>query len=511
MDQVSEARSDVPRASGTAWLDLARPTSDVPIVLLWLGGSLLALLLLKVDVAVGLVTAIGTGLCVGALSLMRAPYTTHLAPVNAHSTVRAIACWLNQHELYLLLAFSPLFLVPLRPFAFVVALIPLLALARWLARGYLTLDAPLNLPALLLLLLMGPSFFVAADWELAWPKVVGLLFGIGLYLAILNLPAESDITRLSQALAVTGFAVVLIALVGTDWPLVGKLPIYENIYQILPRLIHALPPSISRVSTINPNETGGVLDWIAPFLIALWVGQFSARTRTGWLWRAFLIAAIALSSAVLFLTQSRGAIVAFTVTLAILVAIYVRPFRWLLLAAVLVASLAVIVMGPGAVVEAVVGAEPNRLSNSTELNLHGRMLIWQQALAAVRAYPLFGVGLNQFDLVRNQVGVAAPDLQDRLVIHAHNTYLQSAIDFGLPGLVAYVALLTGALGVLLIILRDQQSRAAHALAAALFVGLLAHQLLGLTDAITLGAKPGFILWALLGATAWLWVNRRANP
>jgi len=45
------------------------------------------------------------------------------------------------------------------------------------------------------------------------------------------------------------------------------------------------------------------------------------------------------------------------------------------------------------------------------------------------------------------------------------------------------------------------------LTAGLFSGMLAHQVYGLSDAITLGAKPGFALWIILGMVAALYTKR----
>ena len=95
-----------------------------------------------------------------------------------------------------------------------------------------------------------------------------------------------------------------------------------------------------------------------------------------------------------------------------------------------------------------------------------------------------------------------------MVVHAHNNYLQAAVDYGLPGFAAYVALLVSVFGSLWALMRHSREHATRYLAAALAAGLLAHQLYGLTDAITLGAKPGFIFWCFLGVAGCLVVRER---
>jgi len=48
------------------------------------------------------------------------------------------------------------------------------------------------------------------------------------------------------------------------------------------------------------------------------------------------------------------------------------------------------------------------------------------------------------------------------------------------------------------------------LALGLFGGLLAHFLFGLTDAVALGAKPGFLFWWLLGMVCGLYEQTRTR-
>ena len=90
------------------------------------------------------------------------------------------------------------------------------------------------------------------------------------------------------------------------------------------------------------------------------------------------------------------------------------------------------------------------------------------------------------------------------VPHAHNNLLQVGVDLGIPGLVGYVGMLVVFALCAWKIHRVSKSRSLRLLTGGLFAGMLAHQVYGLTDAITLGAKPGFLLWFLWGLMAALW-------
>jgi putative inorganic carbon (HCO3(-)) transporter len=78
------------------------------------------------------------------------------------------------------------------------------------------------------------------------------------------------------------------------------------------------------------------------------------------------------------------------------------------------------------------------------------------------------------------------------VAHAHNHLLQVALDIGLPGLVAYLALWCGAAALLISVYRN--SRVISGLAA----GMVAYFAFGTSDAIALGAKVGIFFWVALG-------------
>jgi len=92
-------------------------------------------------------------------------------------------------------------------------------------------------------------------------------------------------------------------------------------------------------------------------------------------------------------------------------------------------------------------------------------------------------------------------MQPFLFRSSHNIFLQVAIDLGLPGLAAYLALVLSFGFVAWRTHRQVADRMLRSLVAGLAAGFLAHHVYGLTDAITLGAKPGLIFWAFIGLIA----------
>jgi putative inorganic carbon (HCO3(-)) transporter len=119
---------------------------------------------------------------------------------------------------------------------------------------------------------------------------------------------------------------------------------------------------------------------------------------------------------------------------------------------------------------------------------------------AIQDFPFTGVGLGTF---RRVVGLLyplftiSPDID---IAHAHNIFLQVALDVGVPGLIAYLALLWVAGAVAWHVARGGPPLL-QALAIGLLAALVSLHLYGLTDALALGSKPGLAFWMILGLLA----------
>jgi hypothetical protein len=81
--------------------------------------------------------------------------------------------------------------------------------------------------------------------------------------------------------------------------------------------------------------------------------------------------------------------------------------------------------------------------------------------------------------------------------HSHQTYLQVALDLGLPGLVSYLALLGGTLYTGGRSYKQSPARLTRLTILGGLTGLVVHAVWGLTDAVALGAKQGFLWWAMM--------------
>lgn len=140
-------------------------------------------------------------------------------------------------------------------------------------------------------------------------------------------------------------------------------------------------------------------------------------------------------------------------------------------------------------------------------SLAGRQEIWQAGLGLADRFWLTGIGLGTFRrllylLAPLSIGGPATDLA-----HAHNFFLQTALDLGVPGLVGMLALYLAAAAQQLSLWRSSASWEERLWALGFLAALLAQSIYSLTDAVALGSKPGFLLWFLLA----LMVTRRQPP
>jgi putative inorganic carbon (HCO3(-)) transporter len=160
--------------------------------------------------------------------------------------------------------------------------------------------------------------------------------------------------------------------------------------------------------------------------------------------------------------------------------------------------LAVVIVGPGRVGDILMGGHDVATNVTGTMDAGSRLEIWSRALYALADFPFTGMGLNVFRHivpVMYPLFLVSPDVD---IAHAHNHLLQVAVELGLPGLVAYVAIGLISTAMLVGVWRRSNRDQLPALAAGLGTGLLAYFIYGLTDTVALGAKPSVALWALLG-------------
>ncbi len=348
-----------------------------------------------------------------------------------------------------------------------------------------------NLPIGLLGLVFLPLAFLLspAPWAITWVRITTLAWSIALFFAIVNgspigqgRKLRALATRPTQIYLALG---VLTAVIG----IVGMRSVDKLFY--IPQT-GMLAGALGWKNGLPTNEIAGVLTLFIPFIIALIYGCWIAGNRRPLL---LLLPATLLMAGTMVLSQSRTALVATAIgtVLGLLASGAIGRKR-------ILGGLATII-----VVAVVISQTPlmNRFvfagANSWESVIGPRMGVWNQAIMGIRDHPLWGMGLGIFGPVSRLVYPLISPEFGKVLEDAHDLYLQTALDFGLAGLLVFLVI-----GLIVFIsairlMREQPPRSLDRLwAAGLLGALIAHALYSLTDAVSLGTLAGIPLWFLFG-------------
>ncbi len=419
----------------------------------------------------------------------------------------SIAGYLGGLEVGVVILASPLLLFPtIRPAWTAAALVALLLvwLARWAATGHPVTVTPLNISLLLLLAMVPVAVWVSALPELTLPKLTGLVLGVAAFRATVHTVRKTQHLTVAAALYLAlGLTMAAVGLLSVTWP--RKWPLLDPLLGRIPHLLVGLPGA---EAGINPNELAGALLLFLPIAL-VWPGI--RGSRQGWpdtLLRLVILSSIPFFGALLVLSQSRSAWIGTVAGLGAMAWIRWPRLRWLMVIAALLSGLGLWYAGPrsalAALFPAATGSEGQMVSTVT---LEGRMEIWNRALYAIQDFAFTGCGLGTF---RRVIWVLYPPFlisPNFDLGHAHNIFLQVALDLGLPGLVAYLGLTGTALWIGWQVARSTDC-SSRWLGLGIVGALVAFHVYGLTDAIALGARPGLAFWILLALVAALWDRTR---
>lgn len=362
---------------------------------------------------------------------------------------------------------------------------------RALATRSLLPRTAVDWPNLLLLLLIPVGLWASTDTATSWPVIYKVIAGFAIFYGLAGLAGTRWLRTLPWLLLLAAAGLALVVLLGTNW-VTAKLPwLPDAIYDLLPR--YYLP---WRSEGFHPNVAGAAIAWLFLTATALAAWGHDRRLRWG------AAAAGLLLGLVLLLSQSRGAWLG--VAAAWLAMPLVRYRRWWLA----LAAAAAVAMAAGLAISLDLVQSllfPVQAAEEMAVNtLPGRLELWTSALTMLRDFGLFGIGPGQFEPM---VLVLYPPFFTGLqgnFYHAHNLFLQAAVDFGFMGLVGMVALLLGVGASIVAATRrwpasGPANRPLAALAIGVFGSLVAFTVHGLVDAPQVAPPSYVLLWGLFGA------------
>ena len=398
-----------------------------------------------------------------------------------------------------LLLAAPLLLAPdLFPVATAGALLALGIV--WLFSVYVQ---PLpSTPFNLLLALWGMALIVgilaSADPLETLPKATGLILGLGAWRLIVM--ATGTTRSLYIFLGLTLLIALGFSVIGVFG--LKEFPKIPALSQLNPFRSGMLPVLDGLV--VHPNQLAGLITLFLPLLVSL---LFAPPAELAvWPRRLALLAATLWTAWILLLTQSRGGWIAALAGLVVLAVLWALTLpksrtrsvlRLALVGLVAAAILLIFRIGP----ETIWGLwanPPQETAVGTLTTLNFRKELWPWAVTAISDFPLTGVGLGAFRLVAFRL-YPLPFSPQFDIGHAHNVFLQTALDVGLPGLAVYLAILLVALVVGWQVARSDLGY--RAISLGILAGLVAHHVYGLADTLALGSKPGLVFWLLLGLLA----------
>ena len=375
-------------------------------------------------------------------------------------------------EIATLLLLSPLFLFPPtgRLFLTPILLLPVPWLVSLARTGEPLPRTALNGSLLLLLVMVAVSLYATYDILFSAPKVLGVIFGVAVFFAI------ARGVRLNLALdlfVLAGAGLAVLGILGTNW--MSKWPAAARITSHLPAVIRGIP---GQTEGFQPNAIAGALVMFVPLQLAL------AMTSAGWRRIAFA-AMFLLTAGTLLLTQSRGGYLSIAIAFVAWGLWSGKRSRVVTIAVVVVILAAAIPLR-------------HRFSAGSGFSsdVEGRTELWSRAITMIGDFPFTGIGMNTFRKIMPAMYPAFLTPPSYDIAHAHNHLLQAALDLGIPGLIAYLAIWFGAAALLVAAYRESPSQ--RLVIGGMAAGMLAYFLFGTVDAIALGAKVGIFFWIALG-------------
>lgn len=242
------------------------------------------------------------------------------------------------------------------------------------------------------------------------------------------------------------------------------------------------------VSTFeNPNVLGEYLILSIPVSVAMAVVSKTIRQRFAFAVSAFL------GVSCLILTWSRGAWLG--IILAAFITLLIVSRKWLVAAILAVPAFGVIF----AYARGTLMTRLTSITNFSDSSTAYRINIWKSTLKMLSDTFFYGIGTGTGAFEKVFPYYALPGLTS--VPHSHNLYLQITAETGIFALVAFLAVVFLAGQNTLSFAKSAISKKNRAIALAIFCGLLAFLLQGLTDFVFYNYRITLLFWMYLGLSS----------
>jgi len=327
---------------------------------------------------------------------------------------------------------------------------------------------------------------------------------------------RKQVASLVMMLLILAFLMTMLAMFGMQ-----ENEKFSFLVAITSRLPHFTNIVLGIANGIQANEIAGMLVVVLPLLVSLSVaslcerktflkdsGSIPGKAQQWFFSIPSLFLFMLLFLMALLLTESRSGLLAFSVSCLFLFALMGKRGLIVLGICILIITGGVFLIGADRIVDSLLYAgKPEGLT--FHMLLTGRTEIWMRAGFAILDFPITGIGLGTYAPVISVLYPFDASGEIRPLADAHNLYLQTALDFGVGGLLVYIAFLAALLMLLHRIVRTFHPRTfTRALALGAGGSLVAHITYSLTDAVAMGARAGILFWFLTGIIGALYNTER---
>ncbi|MBI5888733.1 MAG: O-antigen ligase family protein [Deltaproteobacteria bacterium] len=285
-----------------------------------------------------------------------------------------------------------------------------------LKRGPVFADNHLILPMLLFAFVAALSLFTAVDFDYSLRQFLSkltvdfMLF----FLAFNNVREIKDVRKILFALIIGSTA--------------------QGVYSFA-RFFFIDNGSLASFAVKAGGLTGGYITYSVLIITVLPFIAYMVLTSAGGSRRLFFAALLLFNTFMLYLTFQRGALVALFVQVMIFLG-FLR--RWWICAALAAAVvLAVYALPANLVYHGSKGVDlGNEKIRDYGNTINSRVAVWKFALREIAEHPFKGAGLGRYSFAARHSQFRRTDLW-----HAHNTFLNTAVQLGLQGLAALLFVL----------------------------------------------------------------------
>ncbi|MCG2769315.1 MAG: tetratricopeptide repeat protein [Anaerolineae bacterium] len=360
------------------------------------------------------------------------------------------ANWIIDNEILLLIAAVSLIAVPGSyawnsasgwpgPLVWVgLILISIPWLLRWFFNGGPTKATLLDAPLVFLLIAMGIGLGVSVCPATTLRQLLVLVAGIAIYYGLVNGLRSGTTVWLGVVVwLICGTLQGFVLLIQFAWIRSGGAltPLLQQI-----EWLGNIAPDASSL-WLDPGITAGVLSMVVPvtaaLVVAVWQTYAERHVALRWIMVSTAIELVIILVACVVLARSWGELVAIGLTALLLPCLFSRHWRLVLasLGTAVILAMALFWFIGTPFLQSLLP-----LRDWLRPIYPSRWEVWTRALYMIEAYPFTGIGMGVFAIIaQNNFPYFEAGLNQ--LPHAHNLYLQTALDGGLLAALALLGLI----------------------------------------------------------------------